>query len=107
MASQGAKSVMSKDMQELSEGKEQISSEIRGHKANLANPSEFISCRRSQVKSWQPLTTAATDTSEESKEHSRQVIDRLGGDGTLEGHRENPVSKSAADNLEGSRGAAG
>jgi hypothetical protein len=40
MGSAGAKSVMSNDMKELTEGKEQITSEIRGHKANLANPSE-------------------------------------------------------------------
>ena len=38
--SQGAKSVMSNDMKELTEGKEQISSQIRGHKANLSNPSK-------------------------------------------------------------------
>jgi hypothetical protein len=42
MDSAGAKSTMSNDMKELTEGKERITSEIRGHKANLANPSEFI-----------------------------------------------------------------
>lgn len=42
MDSQGAKSVMSNDMKELTEGKEQISSTIRGHKANLSNPSSCI-----------------------------------------------------------------
>jgi hypothetical protein len=40
MDSAGAKSVMSNDMQELREGKETITSEIRGHKANLSNPSK-------------------------------------------------------------------
>ncbi|KAB5531352.1 hypothetical protein GE09DRAFT_1224483 [Coniochaeta sp. 2T2.1] len=83
--SQGAKSVMSNDMKELTEGKEQISSTIRGHKANLSNP----------------------NTSEASKKNSQQVIDNLGGDDTLEAHREKPISKSAADNLEGTRAAAG
>lgn len=37
--SAGAKSVMSNDMEELTEGKEEISNVIRGHKANLSNPS--------------------------------------------------------------------
>lgn len=39
--SAGAKSVMSNDMKELAEGKEEISNVIRGHKANLSNPSMF------------------------------------------------------------------
>lgn len=34
---------MSNDMQELTQGKEQISDSIRGHKANLSNPSEPLS----------------------------------------------------------------
>ncbi|KAJ9160732.1 hypothetical protein NKR19_g3054 [Coniochaeta hoffmannii] len=84
MDSQGAKSVMSNDMKELTEGKEQISSQIRGHKANLSNP----------------------NTSEKSKENSRQVLEDLGGDDTLEAHREKPISKSAAEKLEGTRAAA-
>lgn len=33
---------MSNDMKELGEGKEHTSNEIRGHKANLANPSMFF-----------------------------------------------------------------
>ena len=37
--SAGAKSVMSNDMKELTEGKEEITNVIRGHKANLSNPS--------------------------------------------------------------------
>jgi hypothetical protein len=37
--SAGAGSVMSNDMKELTEGKEDITSQIRGHKANLSNPS--------------------------------------------------------------------
>lgn len=41
MDSAGSKSVISNDMQELQEGKETIASQIRGHKANLSNPSEF------------------------------------------------------------------
>jgi hypothetical protein len=39
--SAGAKSVMSNDMKELTEGKEEITNVIRGHKANLSNPSIF------------------------------------------------------------------
>ena len=42
MDSAGAKSVVSRDMQELREGAEEISHRIQGHKANLSNPS---SCR--------------------------------------------------------------
>lgn len=37
--SAGAKSAMSNDMKELTEGKEEITNVIRGHKANLSNPS--------------------------------------------------------------------
>lgn len=40
MTSQGAKSVMSNDMKELTQGKEDVTNQIRGHKANLSNPSE-------------------------------------------------------------------
>ena len=42
MDSAGAKSVMSNNMKELHEGKEEISNVIRGHKANLSNPSECL-----------------------------------------------------------------
>ena len=42
MDSAGAKSVMSNDMKELTEGKEEITNVIRGHKANLSNPSEHL-----------------------------------------------------------------
>jgi len=42
MDSAGAKSVMSNDMKELTEGKEGISNTIRGHKANLSNPSAYM-----------------------------------------------------------------
>jgi hypothetical protein len=52
------------------------------------------------------LTKALTDTSEKSKENSKQIIDSLGGDDTLESHREKPISKSAAEKLEGTRAAA-
>ena len=45
MDSAGAKSVMSNDMKELTEGKEEITNVIRGHKANLSNPSEHPSVR--------------------------------------------------------------
>ncbi|KAK4118743.1 hypothetical protein N657DRAFT_627904 [Parathielavia appendiculata] len=85
MDSAGAKSVMSNDMKELTEGKEGITSEIRGHKANLSNP----------------------NTSEESKQASKEVLKELGGDDTIEAHRNKPISKSAADDLYGTRAAAG
>ncbi|KAK3941012.1 hypothetical protein QBC46DRAFT_312477 [Diplogelasinospora grovesii] len=84
MNSAGAKSVMSNDMKELTEGKEEISNEIRGHKANLSNP----------------------NTSEESKENSKRVLEDLGGSDTQQGYRDKPISKSAAEELYGSRAAA-
>lgn len=40
MNSAGDRSVISNDMQELREGKEEISHKIQGHKANLSNPSK-------------------------------------------------------------------
>lgn len=42
MDSAGAKSVMSNDVRETNEGKEEILNVIRGHKASLSNPSTFI-----------------------------------------------------------------
>lgn len=40
MNSAGDRSVISNDMQELREGKEETSHKIQGHKANLSNPSK-------------------------------------------------------------------
>merc|ERR1712036_34822 len=81
MDSAGARSVMSDDMKELTKGKEDISSSVRGHKANLPTPTP----------------------SEASKEASREAIKQMGGDSAHYGDKENPSSKSAQDNLEGSR----
>lgn len=39
MDSAGAKSTMSRDMEEITQGKETISRSVAGHKANLSNPS--------------------------------------------------------------------
>ncbi|KAI6785522.1 uncharacterized protein J7T54_007165 [Emericellopsis cladophorae] len=80
-SSAGARSVMSNDMQELGQGKEDVSNAIRGHKANLSNP----------------------NTSDESKKHSEEEIARLGGEAGHLGGEDQPKSKSAANNLEGSR----
>ncbi|KAK4114712.1 hypothetical protein N656DRAFT_776889 [Canariomyces notabilis] len=85
MDSAGAKSAMSNDMKELREGKEEITNEIRGHLANLSNP----------------------NTSDKSKDHSKEELECLGGRDTLEAHRNKPISKSAAEELYGSRAAAG
>ena len=85
MDSAGAKSVMSNDMKELTEGKEEITNVIRGHKANLSNP----------------------NTSEKSKKNSEQVLESLGGSDTQEATRNKPISKDAAEELYGSRAAAG
>lgn len=46
------------------------------------------------------------DTSQASKENSAKVIEELGGSATQQAHQDNPVSKSAADKLEGTRAAA-
>ncbi|KAK4164278.1 hypothetical protein QBC43DRAFT_49337 [Cladorrhinum sp. PSN259] len=85
MNSAGAKSVMSNDMQELTEGKETVGNQIRGHEANLSNP----------------------NTSEKSKENSKKLLEELGGKDTLEAHRNKPISKQAAEELYGSRASAG
>ncbi|GAB1314701.1 hypothetical protein MFIFM68171_04911 [Madurella fahalii] len=84
MDSAGAKSAMSNDMKELRQGKEDVTNVIRGHKANLSNP----------------------NTSDESKENSKQELEDLGGNDTLQGHRDKPISKNAADKLYGSRASA-
>ncbi|KAI0835299.1 hypothetical protein F5Y06DRAFT_306266 [Hypoxylon sp. FL0890] len=81
MESAGAKSTMSRDMQELTMGKETISNTVKGHKANLANP----------------------NTSEKSKEHSREVIDSMGGDAAHYGNQDQPRTKNAAEKIDGSR----
>ncbi|KAJ4312333.1 hypothetical protein BHE90_005127 [Fusarium euwallaceae] len=81
MNSAGDRSVISNDMQELRQGGEEISHKIQGHKANLSNP----------------------NTSQASKENSKREIEQLGGDDNLYGKEENPRSKSAAEQLEGSR----
>lgn len=52
------------------------------------------------------ITVKKLDTSEESKKHSAEELERLGGKDTLEMHREKPVSKNAADELYGSRASA-
>ncbi|RYO93450.1 hypothetical protein DL766_009564 [Monosporascus sp. MC13-8B] len=81
MDSAGAKSAMSKDMQEITTSKEDISKKVQGHKANLSNP----------------------NTSEESKQNSREAIEQLGGEAAHYGKQDNPSSKNAADKLDGSR----
>ncbi|KAI1414355.1 hypothetical protein F5Y13DRAFT_188462 [Hypoxylon sp. FL1857] len=81
MESAGAKSTMSRDMQELTTGRETTSNTVKGHKANLANP----------------------NTSEKSKEHSREVIDSMGGDAAHYGNEDQPRTKNAAEEIDGSR----
>jgi len=81
MDSAGAKSVISNDMQELTQGKEDISHSIQGHKANLSNP----------------------NTSAKSKKNSEKKIEELGGEANQYSGEKNPRSKNAAENLEGSR----
>ncbi|KAK6078043.1 conidiation protein 6 [Seiridium cupressi] len=81
MDSAGAKSTMSRDMEEITQSKEATSNSVRGHKANLSNP----------------------NTSEASKENSRQAIENLGGEAAHYGDEKDPRSKSAADALDGSR----
>ncbi|KAI4863190.1 hypothetical protein F4820DRAFT_450257 [Hypoxylon rubiginosum] len=81
MDSAGAKSTMSRDMQELTTGRETISNTVKGHKANLTNP----------------------NTSEKSKENSREVIDGMGGDDAHYGNQNQPRTKTAAEDIDGSR----
>lgn len=49
MNSAGDRSVISKDMQELGQGREDVSHSIQGHKANLSNPSKCGDCCRIQA----------------------------------------------------------
>ncbi|KAI0197124.1 hypothetical protein EV127DRAFT_476219 [Xylaria flabelliformis] len=81
MDSAGAKSTVSRDMQEVTQGREDISHKVQGHKANLSNP----------------------NTSDASKEKSRRVIDNLGGDAAHYSGEDQPRSKTAAENIDGSR----
>ena len=99
MDSAGAKSHMSEDMKELNAGKEDISHKVQGHKANLSNPS------MSQSRQEQPRQRAnlPSDTSEKSKQNSKNVIEALGGDAAHYGDETNPRSKNAAEELDGSR----
>ena len=85
MDSAGAKSTMSRDMEELTTGRETISKQVQGHKAVLSNP----------------------NTSEAAKENSRNAIEALGGDGAhYSGNKDDPQSKNAADKIGGSRATA-
>ena len=59
MDSAGAKSVMSNDMKEVTQGEEEISNVIRGHKANLSNPSEHP----------RPLSEKSVDANTETHRH--------------------------------------
>ncbi|OTA91966.1 hypothetical protein M434DRAFT_32238 [Hypoxylon sp. CO27-5] len=86
MESAGAKSTMSRDMQELTTGRETTSNMVKGHKANLANPIGHV-----------------LDTSEKSKEHSREIIDSMGGDAAHYGNQDQPRTKNAAEEIDGSR----
>ncbi|KAH7040644.1 uncharacterized protein B0I36DRAFT_357915 [Microdochium trichocladiopsis] len=81
MDSAGAKSTMSRDMEELTTGQETVSKQVQGHKAALSNP----------------------NTSEAAKENSRAVIEELGGEAAHYGGKDDPQSKNAAENLDGSR----
>ena len=62
MDSAGAKSTVSRDIEELTQGKEQTSKTVQGHKANLANPSKQSTSHPSQPiphsLSFRPATTA-------------------------------------------------
>lgn len=66
----------------------------------------------SYVKLWeanlrkQQLRVCHLDTSDKSKGHSKEALEELGGDETLEAHRNKPISKDAAENLYGSRATA-
>lgn len=102
MDSAGAKSVMSNTMKELHEGKEEISNIIHGHQANLSNPS-----MSHQATGGTSPAHADSDTSEKSKKNSERIIEELGGRDTQEAARNKPISKDAAEELYGTRAAAG
>lgn len=56
---------------------------------------------RSKVSHANAARTA--DTSEKSKENSKKVIDSLGGDAAHYGDQDQPRTKTAAENIDGSR----
>ena len=61
-----------------------------GHKANLSNPSTFPR-HQDQV-----VTDMTSDTSEESKQHSKQVLDSLGGEDAFYGEDKKGDSAACA-----------
>ncbi|PHH60023.1 hypothetical protein CDD81_2191 [Ophiocordyceps australis] len=69
------------DMQEITQGREDVSKTIQGHKANISNP----------------------NTSEQSKKNSGAAVESLGGESSLYGKQGKTRSKNAAEELEGSR----
>lgn len=54
---------------------------------------------------WTVTDDNGIDTSEASKENSKKEIENLGGDANHYGKQDDPHSKSAAENLEGTRAA--
>lgn len=99
--SEGAKSVISEDMQNLTRGEEDISHTVQGHRANLSNPSKFpCSCPCSFLTFSNHCPDIRLDTSQRSKEHSKQVIDELGGQTAHYGKMGEEKTKNAAENLQ-------
>ena len=83
-------------MQDINQTPEDVSNLARGHKANISNPSKFIITRHMSPCRALPLApffsvpslTLKSDTSDESKKHSQEVLDSLGGDNAFYGKQE-------------------
>jgi hypothetical protein len=81
-------------MQNINETTEDISNMAKGHKANISNPSMSM-CHRSPSrdsrrvdKSRRANLTFESDTSEESKQNSRQFLESVGGEDAFYGKQE-------------------
>jgi len=119
---------MSDDIQNITEGKEDISNRASGYKATLSNPStsspllsfpflpidvkgrrregsarEFATSHRRQGRMADCARARAaetkTDVSDEAKKNAQEQLDKLGGEDAFYGKKGDLQSESAAKNL--------
>lgn len=69
----------------MHEQPEDISNKARGHKANLSNPSMYT---LQLLHLSYGMANSGADTSEQSKEQSRQELKNLGGENAFYGKQE-------------------
>lgn len=66
---------LTKEDQNINNTAEDISNQASGHKANISNPSKCLFFWLNNKSNGDNV-----DTSQQSKEHSKQVLKELGGD---------------------------